>query len=58
MIQDPILPPSKLRQIMVLLKGLIVVGPCVTYHAWKAARDARKSGATIWLADVRKEDKT
>jgi len=43
---------------MVLLKGLIVVGPCVTYHAWKAARDARKSGATIWLADVRKEDKT
>lgn len=58
MIQDPFRPPSKLRQIMVLLKGLIVVGPYLTYHAWKAARDARKSGTNVWLADVRKEDKT
>ena len=51
------MPPTKLQQCLTLLKGLFIAGPSLTYHAWKSARDARKSGATIWLADVRREKK-
>lgn len=51
------MPPTKLQQCLTLLKSLIIAGPSLTYHAWKAARDAQKNGATIWLADVRREKK-
>lgn len=54
MSEPQVMPPTKRQQCLTLLKSLLIAGPSLTYHAWKAARDARKNGATIWLADVRK----
>lgn len=55
--EPQVMPPTKLQQCIAILKSLVIAGPSLTYHAWKAARDARKSGSNIWLADVHREKK-